>query len=172
MKRWILTLAVVLPLLLVACGGNGGSSPPPVFTYYSSDTPRMIPDEDFIRSDILVTVGPTFISQVTVTVVIVHPSVSDLVLVLESPTGGISWIYLTENDSDGENFWYTTFTEDSLTWIRNTTSLDDPRTGSYLPAESLDWFIGENANGVWTLDVEDNEVLDDGYLIEWSIDIQ
>jgi subtilisin-like proprotein convertase family protein len=50
--------------------------------------------------------------------------------------------------------------------------LDDPRTGYYLPDESLDWFIGENANGVWTLDVEDNVALDDGYLVEWSIDIQ
>ncbi|MDF1527068.1 MAG: proprotein convertase P-domain-containing protein [bacterium] len=171
MKRWVILLVLILPLLLVACGGSGGSGPPPVFTYYSSDTPQMIPDEDFIRSDILVTGGPSYISQVEVTVAIFHPSVSDLVLVLESPTSG-SWIYLTQNDSAGEHFWYTTFTEDALTWIRNTNSSDDPRTGYYLPAERLDWFIGENANGVWTLDVEDNVAQDEGCLIEWSIDIQ
>lgn len=161
---------LVLPFLLVACGGSGGGSPP-VFTYYSSDTPQPIPDEDFIRSDILVTGGPSFISQVTVTVAILHTSVSDLVLVLESPLLG-SWIYLTDNDVNGEDFWYTTFTEDALTGIWETTSLDDPRTGYYLPTESLDWFFGENANGVWTLDVEDNVALDNGYLIEWIIDIQ
>ena len=171
MKRWILTLAVVLPLLLVACG-NGGGSIPPVLTYYSTDTPLMIPDEGFIRSDILVTGGPTFISQVTVTVAIVHPSVSDLVLVLWSPTGGTSWIYLTQNDSEGEDFWYTTFTEDALVGIWETGLIHSPRTGSYQPLQRLDWFIGENANGFWTLDVVDNVVLDDGYLIEWSIDIQ
>ena len=170
MNRWVTGLVLVLPLLLVACGG-GGSGPPPILTYYSSDTPQLIPDEDFIRSNILVTGGPSFISQVEVTVAILHPWVSDLVLVLESPTSG-SWIYLSENTSDGEDFWYTTFTEDAIVGIWETNSLDDPRTGYYLPDESLDWFIGENANGVWTLDVEDNVALDDGYLIEWSIDIQ
>jgi subtilisin-like proprotein convertase family protein len=94
MNRWVIALVLVLPLLLVACGGSGGGGAPPVLTYYSSDTPQMIPDEDFIRSNILVTGGPSFISQVEVTVAILHPSVSDLVLVLESPTSG-SWIYLS-----------------------------------------------------------------------------
>ena len=169
MKRWLLLVVLILPFLLGACGSSGGGRTP-VFTYYSSDTPQMIPDEDFIQSNILVTGGPVFVSQVEVTVVILHPEVSDLVLVLEAPSG--EWRYLSANDSAGEDFWYTTFTEDAITWIVNTDSDDDPRTGYYLPTESLNWFIGEVANGVWTLDVEDNTVLDDGYLIEWSIDIQ
>jgi subtilisin-like proprotein convertase family protein len=163
-------MPVVLGLffLLAACGNDGGSNIPPVYTYYSSDTPMAIPDEDYIQSDILVTGAPTFISQVEVTVAILHTSVSDLVLVLQSPSG---WIYLTQNDSDGEDFWYTTFTEDAIWGIWETDSLDDPRTGYYLPRESLDYFYGDNANGVWTLDVEDDVALDDGYLIEWSLDI-
>jgi len=157
-----------LPFLLVACGGGGGSNP--VFTYYSTDTPQMIPDDDFIFSDILVTGAPTYVSKVTVTVAIVHTSVSDLDLILWSPEG--TGIYLTDNDSDGEDFWYTTFDEDALTWIVDTDSSDDPRSGYYLPLESLDWFYGEFANGVWTLEMDDQSALDDGYLIEWSIDIQ
>lgn len=170
MKRWVIVFVLVLPFLVVACGGSGGSRVPPVFTYYSTDTPQLIPDENFTRSDILVTGGPAFISRVEVTVAILHPSVSDLVLVLESPSG--QWIYLTGNDSAGENFWYTTFTEDAAVGIWETGQFDSPRTGYYQPVEDLDWFYGENANGVWTLDVEDNVFLDEGYLVEWSIDIQ
>ena len=169
MKRWTIIPMLILSFSVVACGGSGSSGPPPVFTYYSTDTPQMIPDEGFIESDILVTGGPAFISRVEVTVAILHPSVSDLVLVLQSPT---RWIYLTENDSAGEDFWYTTFTDDAIVGIWNTDSDDDPRTGYYLPVGFLDDFYGDNSTGVWTLDVEDNVVLDDGYLIEWSIDIQ
>ena len=170
MKRWVIIIVLILPFLFAACGGSGRSSPPRIFTYFSSDTPQVIPDGDFIQSDILVTGGPSFVSQVEVTVAIVHPEVSDLELVLISPEN--NWIYLTDNDSSGEDFWYTTFTEDALIWIVNTDSFDDPRTGLYLPRESLDLFFGENANGLWTLDIEDNVALEDGYLIEWSIDIQ
>ena len=172
MKRWAVIFVLILPFLFVACDGNGRGGVPPVLTYYSTDTPQVIPDGDFILSDIFVTRGPSFVSNVEVTVAILHPSVSDLVLVLESPTGGSSWIYLTENDSDGEDFWYTTFTEDAIVGIWETGLFDSPRTGYYLPVESLDWFYGENPNGVWTLYVEDNVAQNDGYLIEWSIDIQ
>ncbi len=170
MKRPIFIFALVLPFLLVACGGSGKSGPPPVFTYYSSDTPQMIPDEDLIYSEIPVTGAPAFLSKVTVTVAIVHTEVADLDLILTSPEGW--WIYLTDNDSDGQDFWYTTFDDDALVWIGNTSNLDDPRTGYYLPTGFLDEFYGENPNGVWTLDVVDQAPLDDGYLIEWSIDIQ
>ena len=170
MNRWVIALVMVLPLLLVACGGGGGSGPPPILTYYSGDTPQVIPDGDFIQSDILVTGGPRFISNVTVTVAILHTAVSDLELVLISPDS--TGIFLSNNASDGEDFWYTTFTEDAIVGIWETDQSDSPRTGYYLPDESLDLFFGENANGVWTLDVEDNVALDDGYLIEWSIDIQ
>lgn len=168
MKRWVITLGLILPLFLIACDGGGGGRP--VFTFTSSDTPQRIPDNDFILSDILVTGGPVSISKVTVTVAIVHTSVSDLDLILTSPEG--TWVYLTDNDSDGEDFWYTTFTEDALIGIWDTDSFDDPRTGIYLPAESLDWFFGEDPLGLWTLEVDDQVDLDDGYLIEWSIDIQ
>ncbi len=169
MRRWAFILLAVLPLMVAACGGNGGG-PPPVLTWYSTDTPIQIPDEALVFSDILVTQGPAFISKVTVTVAIVHTSVSDLDLVLTSPEG--TWIYLTNNSSDGEDFWYTTFDEDALVGIWQTNSLDDPRTGYYLPEESLDFFFGESAVGFWTLEVDDQVALDDGYLIEWSIDIQ
>jgi len=170
MKRWAVIFVLILPFLFAACDGSGRGGVPPVLTYYSTDTPQVIPDGDFILSDILVTSGPSFVSNIEVTVAILHTSVSDLELVLVSPDG--TWIYLTDNDSDGEDFWYTTFTEDAIVGIWETGLFDSPRTGYYLPVESLDLFFGENAVGVWTLDVEDNVALDDGYLIEWSIDIQ
>ena len=169
MKRWVIVFVLILPLLFAACGGSGGGVPP-VFTYYSSDTPQIIPDEGLVYSEILVTGATTYISKVSVTVAIVHTSVADLDLILWSPEG--TWIYLTDNASDGEDFWYTTFDEDAITGIWETDSSDDPRTGYYLPDESLDWFFGEDPAGWWTLEVDDQAVLDDGYLIEWSIDIQ
>ena len=151
MKRWILTLAVALPLLLVACGGNGGSSgPPPVFTYYSADTPQLIPDLGNTFSDILVTRGPLYVSRVEVTVAILHTEVSDLDLVLESADG--TQVYLVaEDDTAGEDFWYTTFTEDAIVGIWETDASDSPRTGYYLPVEDLDfWLYGEDPH--WYLD--------------------
>ena len=169
MKRWVFLVVLILPFLFGACGSSGGGGTP-VFTFYSNDTPQVILDDDFIVSDILVTDGPFFISKVTVTVAILHTSVSDLVLVLESPDGTV--IFLTENDSDGEDFWFTTFDEDAITGIWETDILDDPRTGFYLPVDSLDLFYGEDPVGFWTLVVDDTSVLDDGYLVEWSIDIQ
>lgn len=169
MKRSIIIFLLLLPLALLACNDSGGGGSR-VLTFFSTDTPRMIPDEDFIQSDILVTRGPSFISQVEVTVAIVHPEVSDLELVLVSPENTV--VFLADNDSDGEDFWYTTFTEDAIVGIWEATLFDSPRTGFYLPVDSLDLFFGEDAIGLWTLDVEDNVALDDGYLIEWSIDIR
>jgi subtilisin-like proprotein convertase family protein len=169
MKRWIAVFMLVVPFLLVACGGDGGRETP-VYTYYSIDTPLPIPDEDSISSEILVTGAPPFLSKVTVTVAILHTDVIDLDMILVSPDG---WsIYLYEGESSGQDFWYTTFDDDALEWIGDTDSGDDPRTGYFKPTGFLDDFYGENPNGVWTLDVFDILAGDDGYLVEWSIDIQ
>lgn len=167
MGRWIAISFLVLSFLLGACGEDGRAR---IYTYYSEDTPVMIQDEDFVSSDILVTGAPTFVSRVTVTVAILHTYVSDLDLVLWSPEG--NWIYLTNNDSDGEDFWYTTFDDFAPIGIWQTDSFDDPRTGSYRPNEPLGFFAGEFANGWWTLDVVDEGFGDVGYLVEWSIQIQ
>lgn len=169
MKRWVLAVIVILSFVISACGDGGGQHTP-VLTWYSTDTPIRIPDEDFIISNILVTEGPAFLTNVSVTVAILHTSVFDLDLVLWSPEG--TPVYLTDNSSDGEDFWYTTFDESAIVGIWETDSFDDPRTGYYLPEESLDWFYGESAVGIWTLVVEDEVALDDGYLIEWILDLQ
>jgi subtilisin-like proprotein convertase family protein len=158
--------ALLLALLFLGCDGGGRS----VYTYYSSDTPVPIPDEGSNYSDIFVTGAPTYVSKVTVTVVIVHTWVQDLDLILESPEG--TSIYLTDNDSSGEDFWYTTFDDDAPVSIMSTSYLDDPRTGYYSPNGALGFFIGELANGLWTLTVDDELAEDFGYLLEWSIDIR
>ena len=161
-------LVLVVAFLFMGCDGGGVGSV--VYTYYSTDTPLPIPDEGSVSSDLLVTGAPPFISKVTVTVAIVHTFVSDLDLILWSPEG--TGIYLTDNDSDGQDFWYTTFDDSALISIMATDSMDDPRTGFYRPNSPLAFFNGELANGPWTLMVDDEAAEDFGYLIEWSIDIQ
>ena len=168
MKRLVIIIALVIPLLLIACGGGGGGNF--VYTYYSTDTPLPIPDQDTTFSDLVVTGAPAFISKVTVTVVIVHTWVADLELILWSPDN--TPIYLTDNYSEGEDFWYTTFDDNAPIGIWQTTILDSPRTGSYQPDVPLAFLIGEHANGLWTLEVVDTVIDDFGYLVEWSIDIQ
>ena len=170
--RRMMILTLVLSFLLAGCfgGSEGGIAVYPVYTYSSVDTPRVIPDEGVVFSDIWVARAPAYVSKVTVKVVIVHTYVSDLDLILISPEGTV--IYLTDNDSDGEDFWYTTFDDAALRGIWLTNSLDDPRTGYYQPNEPLDWLYGEHASGLWTLEVVDEYPDDDGFLIEWSIDIQ
>jgi len=160
-------LALIAALFFLGCDGGGGR---PVYTFYSSDTPVPIPDEGSSYSDIMVAGVPTYISKVTVTVVIVHTWVEDLDLILWSPEG--TGIYLTNNDSGGEDFWYTTFDDDAPVSIMATSALDDPRTGYYSPNGALGLLNGELANGLWTLTVDDEVAEDFGYLLEWSIDIR
>lgn len=41
--------------------------------------------------------------------------------------------------------------------------------GDYQPEESFDSFIGCTINGPWTLTIQDNLFIDDGYIFSWSI---
>jgi hypothetical protein len=44
-------------------------------------------------------------------------------------------------------------------------------TGTWRPEGLLSDFIGEEANGIWTLDIQDTELADQGALNGWSIEI-
>ena len=104
--------------------------------------------------------------DMTVCINITHPFTDDLDIRLVSPSGTI--IYLsTDNGGAGDNYNGTCFTMGANTDI---TEGFAPFTGNYVPEDNLSYLIGENANGLWQLQIRDDDWLFSGSLISWSID--
>ncbi|MBJ59389.1 MAG: hypothetical protein CMP64_02230 [Flavobacteriales bacterium] len=104
--------------------------------------------------------------DITVCINITHPFTDDLDIRLVSPSGTI--IYLsTDNGGAGDNYNGTCFTMGANTDI---TEGFAPFTGNYVPEDNLSYLIGENANGLWQLQIRDDDWLFSGSLISWSID--
>jgi subtilisin-like proprotein convertase family protein len=115
--------------------------------------PLPIPDDDpaGIDSTRLVD-GACTIAGLNVDVAITHTYRGDLIVELTSPLG-------------------------TVVRLKTTDSLDsaDDVVGNYpytlAPFESLGAFVGEDANGIWTLDVSDNAALDLGTLDSWQLNL-
>ena len=104
--------------------------------------------------------------DITVCINITHPFTDDLDIRLVSPSGTI--IYLsTDNGGAGDNYNGTCFTMDANTEINEGFA---PFNGNYVPEDNLSYLIGENANGLWQLQIRDDDWLFSGSLISWSID--
>ena len=95
-----------------------------------------------------------------------HPYVSDIQMVLVSPSGksvvlfgGVGW--------DGDNF------ENTCLGGRNNPSIFNssaPFTGTFSPQQSLgQQNNGQSANGIWKLRIWDTNPQDQGFLQAWSI---
>ena len=176
MKRFVVVPVLLLIMLsaglLVACGGGGGGGGGnAVYSYTSTDTPIPIPDEDSIVSSLVVTGAPTSISNVTVTLQVLHTYVADLLITIESPEG-TPVVLSNHGGSSGENIWNTVFDDNTAAFFASTDEYDAPYTGSYQPYGALADVNGENANGAWLLSIDDTSAGDFGYLFEWSIDIE
>ena len=105
------------------------------------------------------------IVDVDVTLDITHTWAADLDITLISPNG--TTVELTSDNGGGsDNYTGTTFDDDAALPI---TSGSAPFTGSYQPEESLSNFDGENAAGVWFLEIVDDAGGDLGTLNSWSI---
>ena len=103
---------------------------------------------------------------------ITHTYVGDLIIRLVSPSMGSIVLKNAEGVgvNDGDNFTDTTFDDNGASGL--ITSGTAPYTGSFIPEELLSDFDGEDANGIWTLEVEDTELNDQGTLNSWSITIE
>lgn len=88
-------------------------------------------------------------------------------------TPGIGWTYCF---SSVNNTWGTMATEFGAgnTILANSfpppTSQSMNPNGVYLPAQSFSGFNGCPLNGNWTIHVQDNQAIDDGYIFNWEID--
>ncbi len=113
-------------------------------------------------------VGPinTTYGLASVCLDITHTWDSDLEITLVAPDGTSIPLSIQQGGS-GDNFTGTCFTGTSTTSITNGTS---PFTGEYLPETPLGIANnGQNANGTWTLCIQDIFAGFDGTLNSWSI---
>ena len=133
-------------------------------TVPSTNVPIATIDQNFIVSSINVT-GLSAIADLDVTVNITHPSVGDLDLFLQSPTG--SFILLTGSvGGAGSNFTGTTFDDEATLAI---SAGQSPFTGSFQPVQPLSAFDGLDPTGTWSLFIQDLGTMNSGTLDSWSL---
>lgn len=141
----------------------------------STDTPLPIPDGSGFfgpangppaNSELLIT-DAIDITDVNVTVNISHTWVSDVTLILTSPSG--TEIQLITNTGGGDdNFVDTVFDSDAPDLITDAAA---PFTGSFAPTGDLSTLIGESSGGLWVLTALDAFGGDTGTINNWSLEI-
>ena len=109
--------------------------------------------------------GVGTVHNLTVSVTIHHTYDADLALTLISPSG--RRVRLASNvGGSGDNFIGTVFDDRAREYIGQGIA---PFTGVFRPEEPLSLFTGENADGIWTLEIRDTMYWDTGVLKEWSL---
>ncbi len=125
------------------------------FNLPSMDTP--LPITDFNTTTSSITVSDQFcVTDVDVEVAISHTFIGDLEVVLTAPTG-VS-VVLHDRTGGGANDIFETYDDDGAGILP-----DGPGI--------LDDFVGEFAQGVWTLSITDNAGADQGTLNSWNLQI-
>jgi subtilisin-like proprotein convertase family protein len=104
------------------------------------------------------------------TVGIDHTFVQDLLITLQSPAGTrvavISFV-----DTSGNNFCQVVLDDAAAVSIQTVAASAAPFTGTWRPNAPLSAFAGEDANGNWTLFVQDFAAQDTGSIRAWTINI-
>ena len=112
-------------------------------------------------------VGPAFVVDVDVMIEFEHTWDSDLDIQLISPSGTIVEL-TTDNGGSGDDYLGTLFDDDAADPV---TAGAAPFVGPFQPEGLLADFVGEDATGIWTLEVIDDVGADDGVLIGWQLRI-
>ncbi len=100
-----------------------------------------------------------------------HTFVNDLQITLRSPTG-TDVLVINQTDGSGNNFCQVVLDDASSgPSIQTAVTADAPFTGSWQPNAPLSAFVGEAANGNWTLLAQDFFSLDTGSIRAWTINI-
>jgi subtilisin-like proprotein convertase family protein len=135
---------------------------------FTNNTLTPIPDSSPNGVNSTITAAGTTLANeiISCTVNIAHSYVGDVILKLTAPDGSIVTL-ATQVGGLGIDFTSTVFTDTAITAIANGTA---PFTGYFLPEQLFSTLTG-TANGVWTLNVSDNALLDDGDLLSWSISL-
>ena len=136
-------------------------------TYGSGTLNLAIPDQGQVLSTINVPDSLT-IGDVNVTLDVDHTRDQDLDVYLISPSGTRIEL-MTDVGGGGDDFSGTILDDEAATPI---TSGSAPFSGTYRPEGSLSAVDGEDAQGDWTLEVNDDRRRQTGTLISWSLDIE
>lgn len=108
------------------------------------------------------------IRDVQVALEIEHSWTSDLIVTLVAPDG-TRVVLVDREGGSGDDFSGTIF-DDSA--VESIVGAESPFTGSFRPHESSSAFDGKNANGTWTLEIDDRASLDGGELVGWVLGIE
>jgi subtilisin-like proprotein convertase family protein/subtilisin family serine protease len=127
-----------------------------------------IPDADFFGVDSQLEVSGAIgsIADLNVTINLTHTWIGDMVINLTSPSGAI--VTLIEfTGASGDNLTDTVFDDQATLALWEGTA---PFTGRFRPTTPLSNFVGELANGTWTLNLSDWALADVGTLLDWKLD--
>ena len=137
-------------------------------SFTSVDVPKGIPDVSIVDSVLTVASGPAELTSVSVFVTLKHTWDGDLVLTVVAPSGSavtLAW----HCGGSGDDFTGTTFDDGATTLIGAGFA---PFAGSYSPTAPLSALAGEDANGVWTLRIQDDAGGDAGTLLSWGVTVR
>lgn len=127
--------------------------------------PLPIADLRTTTSTIPITHATGRVLDVDIRLQIVHSYDADLDVVLVSPSGTEVKLF-SDVGGAGDNFLDTILDDEAGVSIFSGTA---PFTGSYRPEDSLSAFDGEDPNGVWQLQVTDDQGGDVGTLAVWQL---
>lgn len=150
--------------------------------YEKIETPRIIFDDNFPYNTNLYfdefQLGTNYVSGNidSIGLSIIHPNMGSLKIKLACETDTIilkdfsatnnAMLGDTLNDVTGEYFW----SMNASTDMNNASAIDNIIPNShYLPTESFDNLSACKLNGNWTIEIEDNNTLDSGFIYSWNI---
>ena len=133
----------------------------------ANDVPIAIPSNQTsrIRSQIEIENRTGTIKDISVDLKINHEWTDDLDAFLISPTGTRVELF-SDVGGSGDHFTNTRLTDDAEQRIDEASA---PFSGTFRPEESFRAFWGEPANGLWTLEINDDFSAVGGQLNEWSL---
>ena len=138
--------------------------------FVSMDVPQSLPSGQTgeVTSRLAVDGLPGSLVHLSITLSIQHAWVDDLDVYLVSPTGTRVELF-TDVGGSGDHFHQTTLDDRAEISIRDGRA---PFTGRFRPEGALSQLAGEDPNGEWTLEVQDDFAAVGGTLESWSLKIE
>jgi uncharacterized repeat protein (TIGR01451 family) len=145
-------------------------------TFTSADTPLPINDMVTTTSTITASGLDPYLCRVEMTTAITHTFAGDLDITLTSP-GVTAATVTTDNGAGNDNVFNGTLWDDAAGATNPPGAVSDNLFANLVVEtplcveEALGAFVGEDANGAWSLAVFDDAGADTGSLASWSLDL-